>query len=54
MPFERMIIMEKSKLHKLKERGWNVGNASDFLGLSKEESDYIELKVSLAQYLQKK
>lgn len=46
--------MEKSKLQKLKERGWKVGNASDFLGLSKEESAYVELKVSLAQYLQKK
>lgn len=54
VPFERMIIMEKSKLQKLKEQGWNVGSASDFLGLSKEESAYVELKVSLAHYLQKK
>lgn len=32
--------MEKSKLQKLKERGWKVGNASDFLALSKGESAY--------------
>jgi transcriptional regulator with XRE-family HTH domain len=46
--------MEKKKLLKLQERGWKVGNASDFLGLSQEESEYVELKVSLAGYLQKK
>jgi hypothetical protein len=46
--------VEKRKLLKLQERGWKVGNASDFLGLSQEESAYVELKVSLAQYLQKK
>lgn len=46
--------MEKKKLQKLSERGWKAGNASDFLGLSQEESAYVELKVLLAQYLQKK
>lgn len=46
--------MEKKKLLKLQEQGWKVGNASDFLGLSQEESAYVELKVSLARYLQKK
>lgn len=46
--------MEKKKLNKLQERGWKIGNASDFLGLSQEETAYVELKVSLARYLQKK
>ena len=46
--------MEKKKLMKLQKQGWKVGSASDFLKLSQEESAYIELKVSLAQYLQKK
>lgn len=46
--------MEKKKLLKLQERGWKVGDASDFLELSQEEATYVELKVSLAQYLQKK
>jgi ribosome-binding protein aMBF1 (putative translation factor) len=52
--FERVTRMEKKKLLKLQERGWKVGNASDFLELSQEESAYVELKVSLSQYLQKK
>lgn len=46
--------MEKKKLLKLQEHGWKVGNASDFLGLSQEESAYVELKVALSQYLQEK
>jgi predicted XRE-type DNA-binding protein len=46
--------MEKGKLLKLKEHGWKEGNAADFLGLSREEAEYVELKVSLALYLQKK
>jgi DNA-binding XRE family transcriptional regulator len=49
-----MLFMEKKKLLKLRERGWKIGDASDFLGLSQEETTYVELKVSLAQYLQKK
>ena len=46
--------MEKKKLLKLREHGWKTGDASDFLGLSKEEAAYVELKVALARYLQKK
>ena len=52
--FERIILMEKKKIIKLQQRGWKVGNAAEFLGLSQEESEYVDLKVSLAQYLQKK
>jgi transcriptional regulator with XRE-family HTH domain len=46
--------MDKKKFEKLKERGWNVGNSADFLGLTKEEEAYIELKIILAEYLQEK
>lgn len=46
--------MVKKKSLKLQQHGWQVGNAADFLGLSQEESAYVELKVSLAHYLQKK
>jgi DNA-binding XRE family transcriptional regulator len=46
--------MEKRKLLKLREHGWKTGDASEFLGLSKEEAAYVELKVALARYLQKK
>jgi DNA-binding XRE family transcriptional regulator len=51
---ERMTAMEKKKLMKLQKQGWKVGSASDFLKLSQEESAYVELKVSLALYLQEK
>jgi transcriptional regulator with XRE-family HTH domain len=46
--------MDKKKQLKLISKGWAVGDASDFLGLSKEETEFVELKVSLAQELQKK
>ena len=46
--------MNKRKITKLKKQGWQVGSASDFLGLSKEEAAYIELKLALARKLQKK
>ena len=45
--------MDKKKILKLQQRGWKIGNAADFLGLSQEESAYVDLKVSLSQYLQK-
>jgi len=43
--------MEKGKQKKLKSKGWQIGGARDFLGLSDEESAYIELKLSLSQSL---
>jgi transcriptional regulator with XRE-family HTH domain len=46
--------MDKKKIERLKEHGWKVGDAADFLGLSKEEEAYIELKTLLAEYLQEK
>ena len=46
--------MDKKKLLKLQKHSWKSGDAADFLGLSKEEATYVELKVSLARYLQKK
>jgi len=41
--------MRKSKKQRLKSKGWRVGSTQDFLGLSDEESAYIELKARLAQ-----
>jgi len=51
---EKGKVMDKKKILKLQQRGWEIGNAADFLGLSQEESNYVDLKVSLSQYLQKK
>ncbi len=45
--------MDKRKKTKLEKAGWKVGTASDFLELSPEDAMYVELKVSLSQYLKK-
>jgi hypothetical protein len=46
--------MHSCHIAKLEEKGWKVGDTVDFLGLSKEEEAYIELKILLAEYLQEK
>jgi len=33
----------------LKAAGWQVGDASEFLGLSPEETEYVEFKLALAR-----
>ena len=43
--------MDKAKRKRLEARGWRVGPASDFLGLSAEEAALVEMKVSLSQAL---
>lgn len=44
-------IMNTRKKKALESKGYQVGSVEDFLGLSKEESEYIELKLSLSQAL---
>jgi predicted XRE-type DNA-binding protein len=46
--------MDKKKKKNLESKGYKVGSAEQFLGLSKEESEYIELKLSLSQALAKR
>lgn len=41
--------MKAAKKRKLEARGWTVGTADEFLGLSKEESEFVELKLALAE-----
>lgn len=43
--------MDKAKRKRLEARGWHVGTASDFLGLSPEEAALVEMKVRLSQAL---
>lgn len=43
--------MRQSKRKKIENRGWKVGSTKDFLGLSNEESVYIELRLKLADGL---
>ncbi len=46
--------MDKMKKKDLESKGYKIGSAEDFLGLSKEETGYIELKIALSQALAKK
>ncbi len=46
--------MRKEKRKRLEAKGWKIGTAKDFLGLSEEESAYIELKIRLAEGLRQR
>ncbi len=43
--------MERTKRKRLEAAGWQIGSAADFLGLSYEESVYIELRMRLSDAL---
>ncbi|MBR8828061.1 MAG: helix-turn-helix transcriptional regulator [Gomphosphaeria aponina SAG 52.96 = DSM 107014] len=43
--------MEQTKIERLKAEGWEVGNTSDFLGLTPEELAFIDLKIALIKRL---
>jgi len=44
----------KQKKKRLESKGWKVGTVKEFLGLSTEESAYIELKIKLAAGLRQR
>lgn len=44
-------MMRPSKRRKLERKGWRVGSAREFLGLSEEEAAYVELRLRLADSL---
>jgi len=46
--------MDKKKEKVLKSKGYKIASTNEFLGLSKEESEYIELKIALSQALAEK
>jgi predicted XRE-type DNA-binding protein len=46
--------MDKRKKKVLKSKGYKVGSVEEFLGLSAEESEYIELKLALSDALTKR
>ncbi len=43
--------MDSQKKKKLEEKGWKVGSTDEFLGLNKEEIEYIEIKLALGRGL---
>ncbi len=46
--------MRENKQKRLAAKGWKLGGASDFLGLTPEEEAYIELRLKLADGLRKR
>ena len=46
--------MKNEKRSRLERKGWKVGDAADFLELSKEEAAFVELKLALARSLKKR
>ncbi len=46
--------MDKKKKKNLESKGYKVGSVEEFLGLSTEESEYIELKLALSRALAKR
>jgi ribosome-binding protein aMBF1 (putative translation factor) len=46
--------MPEEKKKRLEAKGWKIGTAKDFLGLSEEEVAYIELKIRLAEGLRQR
>ena len=43
--------MEKGKKAKLEKAGWRVGSAEEFLGLTLEETEIVELRIRLSNAL---
>lgn len=43
--------MDRKKQQKLEKAGWKVGTVQEFLDLSDEESQYIEIKLAFAHAL---
>ena len=46
--------MNSTKKEHLEAKGWRIGSAKEFLGLSEQENAYIELKLSLGENLKKR
>ena len=46
--------MDIKKRNKLESKGWHLGSAKDFLGLTEQEATYIELKLLLGQNLKER
>ena len=46
--------MQVSKRKKLEDSGWKVASADEFLGLTPEESAYIDMKLALSHSLRQR
>jgi DNA-binding XRE family transcriptional regulator len=43
--------MDNEKINRLEAAGWKIGDASEFLGLSPEEVQLVEIKLALSRTL---
>ena len=41
--------MKDAKRRRLEAAGWKIGTADELLGLTRQESEYVELKLALAE-----
>ena len=46
--------MRENKRKRLQAKGWKIGSAKEFLGLSSEEDAYIEIKLKLADAVRRR
>jgi len=46
--------MKQSKRKKLESKGWKIGTTEEFLQLTPEESEYIEIKLNLSKNLKER
>lgn len=46
--------MQQSKQKKLEAKGWKVGSSDEFLGLTAEESAYLDMKIALSHSLRQR
>ena len=46
--------MDAAKKKRLEGKGWRVGGAAEFLGLTDAEAELVEIKVKLARALQER
>ena len=46
--------MKNDKKKRLESKGWRLGSAEEFLGLSHEESEFIRVKLALSRHLKLK
>ena len=45
--------MNSAKKRRLQKAGWRVGSAEEFLGLSREEAELVEMKLALGLVLKR-
>ena len=48
------MAMKKRKRGRLEAAGWRVGTAAEFLGLTKEETAFVEMKLALADSVRRR